>query len=190
MQILENRKEKNMQSLNSSHTANLETVKEKLFSTKSSSEKMNDVIRNGIWRMKEVQNRRLRPSQFETKAEPISDEDFQKISELADFVAEYIKEVGKEQTILDFQVGLNLLNNYKKESLINAKIQLKEDADFGLKTYSALFDVLLNYPLEIVKHYIKLGAANNAIWATKNNRKIDTDKKVENIILKLDERKN
>ena len=98
--------------------------------------------------------------------------------------------MGNEQTILDFQVGLNLLNNYKKESLIDSKIQLIEDSDFGEKTYSALFDVLQNYPLEVVKQYIKLGAANNAIWATKNNPKINTDKKVENITLKLDERKN
>lgn len=190
MQILENRKEKNMQNLNSSNTVNIETVKEKLFSTKSSSEKMNDEIRNGILRMKEEQMRRLRPSQFEGEPELISDEDYQKISELADFIAEYLKEVGKEQTILDFQVGLNLLNNYKKESLIDAKIQLKEDSDFGKKTYSALFDVLLNYPLEVVKHYIKLGAANNAIWSTKNNRQIDTDKKIAEITQQLNERIN
>lgn len=190
MQILENRKETNMQNSNSLNTTKLETVKEKLFSTKHPSEKMNDEIRNRILNMKEEQLRRLRPSQFETGTAPISDEDYQKISELADFIAEHVREVGKEQTILDFQVGLNLLNNYKKESLIDSKIQLIEDSDFGEKTYSALFDILQNYPLEVVKQYIKLGAANNAIWATKNNPKINTDKKVENITLKLDERKN
>ena len=179
-----------MQNLDKTSTSSLETVKEKLFSTKSPSEKMNDEIRNCILMMKEKQLRRLRPSLFESDAELISDEDYQKISELADFIAEHGREVGKEQTILDFQVGLNLLNSYKKESLIDSKIQLKEDSDFGEKTYAALFDVLQNYSLEVLKHYIKLGSANNAIWATKNNPKINTDKKIENITLKLDERRN
>lgn len=39
---------------------------------------------------------------------PISDENYNKISELSDFIAEHIKKVGKEQTNLDFLVGLNL----------------------------------------------------------------------------------
>lgn len=170
--------------------SNIETVKEKLFSTKDSSEKMNDEIRSSILRMKENQLRRLRPSQFEDNVEPISEEDYAKISELSDFIVEHIQEVGKEQTILDFQVGLNLLNGYRKGSLIAEKIRLEEDSDFGEKTYGALIDVLFNYPVEVVKRYIKLGAANNAIWETKNDTKIDTDKKVENITQKLNERGN
>lgn len=172
------------------NSANIETVREKLFSTKSSSEKMNYEIKNSILRMKKAQLRRLRTSQFEGEAELISDEDYQKISELSDFIAEHIKEVGKAQTILDFQVGLNLLNGYRKDSLIEEKIRLEEDSDFGEKTYASLIDVFLNYPVEVVKHYIKLGAANNAIWTTKNSTKIDTDKKIENITKKLDERGN
>lgn len=80
--------------------------------------------------------------------------------------------------------------DYRKESLIDSKVQLEEDGDFGQKTYEALIDVLFNYPVEVVKHYIKLGAANNAIWSTKNNAKINTDKKVENITQKLNERGN
>lgn len=108
--------------------------------------------------MKEAQLRRLRPSEVESDAEQISDEDYNKISELSDFIAEHIKEVGKEQTILDFQVGLNLLNDYRKESLIDSKIQLKEDAEFKEKSYSALLNALQHYPVEIIKRYVRLGA--------------------------------
>ena len=169
---------------------NLEQVREKLFSTKPSSEKMNDEIRNGILRLKEAQLRRLRPSEFEGEAEPISDEDYAKISELSDFIAEHIREVGKEQTILDFQVGLNLLNDYKKESLIDSKVQLKEDSDFGDKSCSALLNALQHYPIEIIKRYVRLGALNNQIWNTKNLQKIDTDVKVENTANKMIERNN
>lgn len=169
---------------------NLEQVKDKLFSTASSSEKMNEEIRNSVKRIREEKLRRLQPTEFNDQSEAISNEDYQKISELADFIATYIREVGKEQAILDVQVGLNLLNDYKKMSLIESKIKLEEDSNFGEKTYAALFDVLQNYPIEVLKHYIKLGAANNAIWATKNDLKIDTDKKVENIILNLNERTN
>ncbi|MBS4759324.1 MAG: hypothetical protein KHX03_01335 [Clostridium sp.] len=169
---------------------NLEQIKDKLFSTASSSEKMNEEIRKSIKKIREEKFRRLHPSMFNDGSEVISNEVYQKISELADFIAIYIREVGKEQAILDFQVGLNLLNDYKTSSLIESKIKLEEDSDFGEKTYAALLDVLQNYPIEILKHYIKLGAANNAIWSTKNNQKIDTDKKVENITLKLNERIN
>lgn len=167
---------------------NIETVKEKLFSTKDSSEKMNDEIRSSILRMKENQLRRLRPSEFEDEIQPISDGDYAKISELSDFIAEHIKEVGKEQTILDIQVGLNLLNDYKKKVLTQSKIQLQEDGDFGIKTYSALFNILDKYPVNLIKRYIKLAALNNQIWNTKNLQKIDTDVKVENTANKMIER--
>lgn len=166
-----------MQNLNS---ANIETVKEKLFSTKTSSQKMNDAIRNSIHKIREARLRRLRPSEFEGELEPLSDEDYAKISELSDFISEHIKEVGKEQTILDFQVGLNLLNDYRKEALIESKVQLEEDSDFGEKSYNALFNALQHYPVEIIKRYVKLGALNNQIWNTKNLQKVNTDVVVEN----------
>lgn len=168
--------------------SNIETVKEKLFSTKDSSEKMNDEIKSSILRMKENQLRRLRPTEFEGEVEPISEEDYAKVSELSDFIAEHIQEVGKEQTILDFQVGLNLLNDYRKESLIDSKVQLKEDSDFGEKSYSALLNALQHYPVDIIKRYVRLGALNNQIWNTKNLQKIDTNVVVENTANKMTER--
>lgn len=167
---------------------NSEQIREKLFSVKNPSAKMNDEIRNSINRIREERYRRLCPSEFERQKESICDEDYRKISELADFISEHVRESGREQAILDFQVGLNLLNDYKKESIIESKIQLKEDGDFGEKTLAALFDILQNYPVDVVKRFIKLGAINNRIWNTKNNLTVDTDKIVLQVTEKLDER--
>lgn len=89
--------------------------------------------------------------------------------------------------MLDFQVGLNLLSGYKKDSLIEEKIQLKEDGDFGEKTFASLFNILKHYPMETVKQYVKLGALNNTIWNTKNLTKIDTDVKIEQVANKITE---
>ena len=74
--------------------------------------------------------------------------------------------------------------------MISSKIQLEEDSDFGEKTFEALFDVLKNYSIDVIKQYIKLGAANNTIWSTKNNKQIDTDKKISEITQQLNERIN
>ena len=166
----------------------LRYVREKLFSTKDASEKMNDEIKNSVKRIREQQLRRLKPSQFNDESYMLSDEDYQKVAELADFITTYINETGEEQAILDFQVGLNLLNGYKKNSPIEAKITLEEDSKFGEKTFYALFNILKNYSVDVVKRFIKLGAINNRIWNTKNNKLIDTDKEVENVTNKLNER--
>ncbi len=168
----------------------LEQVREKLFSTKQPSEKMNEEIKNKVEKIKEQKLKKLKPSLFANKTDEISEKDYQKISTLADFVAEYVKKVGPKQAILDFQVGINLLNGYKKDSLISSKMQLEEDSDFGEKTFEALFDVLKNYSIDVIKQYIKLGAANNTIWSTKNNKQIDTDKKISEITQQLNERIN
>lgn len=170
------------------NTKNLEQVREKLFSAKDSSQKMNDEIKNSAERIKEKVLRRLKPSIFNDKDDTISDENYQKVSELSDFISQYVKEAGKEQAILDFQAGLNLLNGYKKSSSVEAKIKLEEDSDFGEKTFAALFNVFKNYPVDVVKKFVKLGAINNRIWNTKNNKSIDTDSEVEKVTDKLNER--
>lgn len=170
------------------NTKNLEQVHEKLFSTKDPSQKMNYEIKNSAERIKEKVLRRLKPSIFNDKDNTISDENYQKVSELSDFISQYVKEAGKKQAILDFQVGLNLLNGYKKSSPVEAKIKLEEDSDFGEKTFAALFNVFKNYPVDVVKKFVKLGAINNRIWNTKNNKSIDTDSEVEKVTDKLNER--
>ena len=38
---------------------------------------------------------------------------------------------------------------------------LKEDGDYGEKTFAALYEVLQHYPLEVVKEAIQRGAKSN-----------------------------
>ncbi len=61
---------------------------------------------------------------------------------------------------------------------------------FGEKTFAALYEILQHYPLEVVKKYIKLGAANNGIWETKQDESFDTDEYVEEVNNTLSERGN
>ena len=50
--------------------------------------------------------------------------------------------------------------------------------------------VLEYYPLEVIKKYIKLGAANNGIWETKQDENFNTDNYVEEVNNTLSERGN
>ena len=111
-------------------------------------------------------------------------------TELAEFIREHIKSVGQEQAVKDFQTGLNLLTGYKKETVLEEQIRLEEDADFGDKTFAMFQSVLEYYPLEVIKKYIKLGAANNGIWETKQDESFDTDEYVEEVNNTLSERGN
>ncbi len=49
--------------------------------------------------------------------------------------------------------------------------------------------VLEYYPLEVIKKYIKLGAANNGIWDTKSDTEINTNEYVKEITNNLTEEK-
>ncbi|MEE3349846.1 MAG: hypothetical protein VZR09_07385 [Candidatus Gastranaerophilaceae bacterium] len=74
--------------------------------------------------------------------------------ELAEFLREHILAVGKEQAIKDFQCGLNFLHK-------DIVALLKEDGDYGEKTFAAFYEVLQHYPLEVVKEAIIRGAKSN-----------------------------
>ena len=149
---------------------------------KTPSQKIDEILRK---KLQEIRTNRYQPKDLQDNDISQFDE---KIEEIANFFQIHVLNVGKSQAILDFQVGINLLNGYKKDSIINAKIELEEDADFGEKTFLAFLDVLKNYSNDVVKKYIKLGAINNQIWNTKNNTKIDTDKEIETLTKNLDER--
>ena len=107
--------------------------------------------------------------------------------DLAEFIREHIKSVGKEQAIKDFQTGLNLLTGYKKETVLDEQTRLEEDSDFGVKTYAMLQSALEYYPLEVIKEYIKMGASNNAVWETKDDSQIDTNEYVDEVAENLTE---
>ena len=145
---------------------------------KSSSQKFDEILRKNLKTLRFNEHSKI---EQETQID-------KNLQELANYIQNHVITVGKEQAVLDFQVGLNLLNGYKKDSFIDAKIQLEEDSDFGEKTFSALLDVLKIYPVDVVKKFIKLGAINNEIWNTKNNKNINTDIEVETLAKKLDER--
>ena len=103
------------------------------------------------------------------------------IQEVLDFLQKHIRKVGTEQAVKDFQRGLNILNKYNKKSLIEAKRPIEEDGILGNQTYSCLENICKYYPPIVLRKYIKRGAVNNAVFDTKNDRRIDTDKKVLNI---------
>ena len=161
-----------------------EIVSEKLFSQKPCVEKFNNELKKKILKMREKSFKRLQNENIEN-SEEISPEEEAKIAELADYITKYVQETGKEQAIIDFQTGLNLLNGYKKESPIKSQIRLEEDGNFGEKTLAALLGALRYYDLQIIKKYIKLGTINNTIWNTKNISTINTDAKIERTANKI-----
>lgn len=101
---------------------------------------------------------------------------YSKIIDLMEYFNVHILNVGIDFAIRDLQLGLNLLNKKRQNSLLRVKDFLKEDGVFGFKTYGALFDVCKNYPLNVIKKYIKQGILNNIIFDTKNNKNINSYK--------------
>ena len=114
-------------------------------------------------------------------SKPINKADTNNIQEVLDFLQKHIKKVGTEQAVKDLQRGLNILNGYNKKSLIEAKRPIEEDGILGNQTYSCLENVCKYYLPIVLRKYIKRGAVNNAVFDTKNDNRIDTDKKVLNI---------
>lgn len=108
-----------------------------------------------------------------------------KIRQVMDFMRKHIQRVGTEQAIKDFQYGLNILNMKRKNSSIEEFHQLKEDGDFGTKTYACIANLCKYFPPRIICRSIKKAAITNAIFNTKNNKRIDTEKKLEQINLDL-----
>lgn len=148
----------------------IEHAKSLLFSEKNAKERFENLLRD---RFEDLLKKR-KPDEFE-----------EKIRVLGDYFANHAAAVGEKRAILDFQTGINLLNGYKKNSVLNEKTELREDSEFGEKTYAALVNVLKNYDIETVKRYLKLAAVNNALWLTKNNPNIDTDADVVQILQRL-----
>lgn len=111
------------------------------------------------------------------------------IQEVLDFLQKHIKKVGTEQAVKDFQRGLNILNRYNKKSPIEAKRPIEEDGILGNQTYSCLESICQKYTPRVVQKYLRRGAINNAVFDTKNDKRINTDKKVFNICENLSKEK-
>lgn len=111
---------------------------------------------------------------------------YSRIIDLMEYFNVHILNVGFGFAIRDLQLGLNLLNKKRQNSLFADKNILKEDGIFGSKTCSALFNVCKNYPLSVIKKYIKRGILNNIIFDTKNNKNINSFKLVCEVLNILD----
>lgn len=103
------------------------------------------------------------------------------IQEVLDFLQNHIQKVGTQQAVKDFQRGLNILNKYNKKSPIEAKRPIDEDGILGNQTYTCLSNVCKNYTPRIIQKYVRRGAVNNVVFDTKNDKRVDTDKKAINI---------
>lgn len=104
-----------------------------------------------------------------------------KIQEVMNFIKKHIQRVGRKQAIKDLQYGLNILNKKRKNSTIEAFRQLKEDGDFGNKSYACIANLCKYYSPRTICRNIKKGALTNAIFDTKNDKRINTERKIEQI---------
>lgn len=96
-----------------------------------------------------------------------------KEQEVAAFFKKHSEKVGHEQAVRDFQKAINNLRKFKPK--------LKEDGYMGEKTYEGISYICQYYPVRLINKFIRRAAINNVIFDTKNNERINTEKKVEKI---------
>ncbi len=115
----------------------------------------------------------------------------QNLQEITEFLKKHAGKVGENQAVKDLQKAMNMLNKGKKDSPIKEKQPLKEDGELGEKTYGSLIFVFKNYTPRLINKFIRRAAINNAIFDTKNNNNVNTEKKVDKIYenLKTDKEK-
>lgn len=61
------------------------------------------------------------------------------------------------------------------------KEALKEDGDFGEKTFKAFYDIFKHYDVEIVKNAIRRGALSNTVIGTASDKTLNTQKLVNQV---------
>ncbi len=134
----------------------------------NASQKFDDILRRDFYNMQQERFIRLNPS----LAPQVEQE--QKYKEIADFMKEHIISVGKEQAIRNFQSGLNFLH----KDLIQP---LKEDGDFGEKTFKAFYYIFKYYDIEIIKNAIRKGALSNTVIGTSSDKNVNTTAMVKQV---------
>ena len=134
----------------------------------NASQKFDDILRRDFYNMQQERFIRLNPS----LAPQVEQE--QKYKEIADFMKEHIISVGKEQAIRNFQSGLNFLH----KDLIQP---LKEDGDFGEKTFRAFYDIFKYYDIDIIKNAIRKGALSNTVIGTSSDKNVNTKAMVNHV---------
>lgn len=150
---------------------NYKTVSKLLFpeeETRTNSQKFDDLLRNQLYSMR---NERLRILNPENPQQITDNENY---TQIAEFIKKHVLAVGKEQAVRDFQSGLNFLHKDLKEPL-------KEDGDFGEKTFRAFYEIFKYYDIEIIKNAIRKGALSNTIIATSSDKTVNTKAMVNQV---------
>ena len=153
---------------------NCKTVSKLLFPdeqalNKNPSQRFEEQLRNQLHSMKNERLRILNPK--------LAEQDFEneKYKEIADFIRNHVLSVGKEQAVKDFQTGLNFLHKDLLEPL-------KEDGNFGEKTFKAFYDIFKHYDISIIKNAIRKGAISNTLIDTSSDKNINTQALVNQIL--------
>ena len=147
---------------------NYKTVLKLLFPEKSTlnispSQQFEEQLRNQLHSMRQERQKLLNPEDIS------ADFENENYKEIADFIKQHVLTVGK-----DFQCGLNFLH----KDLIEP---LKEDGDFGEKTFRAFYDIFKYYDIEIIKNAIRKGALCNTVISTSSNSAINTKSMVNQV---------
>lgn len=152
---------------------NLEQVSKLLFPdeaelNKTPGQKFDDEIRQKIFGMRKQRLEKIQPDNQS------QDEISEEYKEIADFIKDHVISVGKEQAVRDFQSGLNFLHKDLKEPL-------KEDGEFGEKTFRAFYESFKHYDIEIIKNAIRKGALSNTVIGTASDKTLNTQKLVNQV---------
>ena len=148
-------------------------VSKLLFPEKSSlnrtpSQKFEDQLRNKLHSMRNERMHILNPK---SQKQDFENENYK---EIADFIKQHVLTVGKEQAVKDFQCGLNFLH----KDLIEP---LKEDGEFGEKTFRAFYDIFKYYDIDIIKNAIRKGALSNTVIGTSSDKNVNTKAMVNHV---------
>ena len=148
-------------------------VSKLLFPEKSSlnrtpSQKFEDQLRN---QLHSIRNERMHILNPKSQKQDFENENYK---EIADFIKQHVLTVGKEQAVKDFQCGLNFLH----KDLIEP---LKEDGDFGEKTFRAFYDIFKYYDIDIIKNAIRKGALSNTVIGTSSDKNVNTKAMVNHV---------
>ena len=152
---------------------NYKTVSKLLFPenlelNKTPTQRFEDQLRNQLYSMR---NERLRILNPENPQQITDNENY---TEIAEFIKKHVLAVGKEQAVKDFQSGLNFLH----KDLIEP---LKEDGNFGEKTFRAFYEIFKYYDIEIIKNAIRKGALSNAVISTSSDKTVNTKAMVNQV---------
>ena len=152
---------------------NYKTVSKLLFPdeqafSQTPSQRFEDQLRNQLHSMRNERLRVLNPELVEQGSEN------EKYKDIADFIKDHVLSVGNEQAVKDFQAGLNFLHKDIIEPL-------KEDGEFGEKTFKAFYEIFKHYDISLIKNAIRKGALSNTLIDTSSDKNINTQALVNQI---------